>query len=68
MKTQLDGEEKTMREMMKAMQAQALLEKAEADRIATAKSAEVDRIVTAKLQRQTDISRESHPLPLTKLK
>ncbi|KAH7863255.1 hypothetical protein Vadar_015335 [Vaccinium darrowii] len=49
MKTQLDGEEKTMREMMKAMQAQALLEKAEEDRIATAKSAEVDRIVTAKI-------------------
>lgn len=49
MKTQLDGEEKTMREMMKAMQAQALLEKAEADRIATAKSTEVDRIATAKI-------------------
>jgi len=49
MNTQLDGEEKTMREMMKAMQTQALLEKAEADRIATAKSAEVDRIVTAKI-------------------
>ncbi|PON97869.1 IIIB transcription factor [Trema orientale] len=32
MKVQLEGEEKTMREMMTAMQQQALLEKAEAER------------------------------------
>lgn len=49
MKTQLDGEEKSMKEMMKAMQTQALLEKAEADRIATLKNAEADGIETAKI-------------------
>lgn len=32
MKVQLEGEEKTMREMMTAMQQQALLEKAEAEK------------------------------------
>lgn len=35
-KMQLDGEEKTMREMMAAMQRQALVEKAEAERLANA--------------------------------
>ncbi|KAJ7952583.1 IIIB transcription factor [Quillaja saponaria] len=35
MKMQLEGEEKTMREMMKAMQQQALLEKAEAEKNTT---------------------------------
>ncbi|KAI4356589.1 hypothetical protein L6164_000601 [Bauhinia variegata] len=35
MKIQLDGEEKTMKQMMKAMQEQALLEKAEAESIAS---------------------------------
>ncbi|XWS62052.1 hypothetical protein CRYUN_Cryun07bG0177900 [Craigia yunnanensis] len=34
MKIQLDGEEKTMKEMMATMQKQALLEKAEAEKIA----------------------------------
>lgn len=34
MKMQLEGEEKTMKEMLKAMQTQALLEKAEAEKIA----------------------------------
>ena len=45
MKMQLDGEEKTMREMVKAMQARALLEKAEADRIAAMKTAEANQPV-----------------------
>ncbi|KAL4602329.1 hypothetical protein ACB092_10G045300 [Castanea dentata] len=36
MKMQLDGEEKTLKEMMKTMQQQALLEKAEAEKIANA--------------------------------
>ncbi|KAF7137570.1 hypothetical protein RHSIM_Rhsim07G0118900 [Rhododendron simsii] len=49
MKTQLDGEEKSMKEMMKAMQTQALLEKAEADRIATLKNTEADGIETVKI-------------------
>ncbi|KAF7138106.1 hypothetical protein RHSIM_Rhsim07G0118700 [Rhododendron simsii] len=49
MKTQLDGEEKSMKEMMKAMQSQALLEKAEADRIATLKNTEADGIETVKI-------------------
>ncbi|XP_050265285.1 uncharacterized protein LOC126709202 [Quercus robur] len=35
-KMQLDGEEKTLKEMMKTMQQQALLEKAEAEKIANA--------------------------------
>ncbi|MBA0718601.1 hypothetical protein Golax_006341 [Gossypium laxum] len=34
MKIQLDGEEKTMKEMMATMQRQALLEKMEAEKIA----------------------------------
>ncbi|KAM7525485.1 hypothetical protein LguiA_015387 [Lonicera macranthoides] len=37
MKVQLEGEEKTMREMVQTMQKQALLEKAEAEQIANAK-------------------------------
>ncbi|KAJ0106358.1 hypothetical protein Patl1_18370 [Pistacia atlantica] len=37
MKIQLEGEEKTMREMMAAMQKQALLEKAEVEKIANKK-------------------------------
>ncbi|XP_044486170.1 uncharacterized protein LOC123211481 [Mangifera indica] len=37
MKIQLEGEEKTMREMMAAMQRQALLEKAEAEKLANKK-------------------------------
>ncbi|GMQ04676.1 hypothetical protein CsSME_00050018 [Camellia sinensis var. sinensis] len=40
MKMQLEGEEKSMREMMKVMQTQALPEKAEADRIANVKNVE----------------------------
>jgi Tfp pilus assembly protein PilN len=35
MKMQLEGEEKTMKEMMKAMQHQALLEKVEAEKVTT---------------------------------
>ncbi|KAM1037145.1 hypothetical protein ACFX2J_031745 [Malus domestica] len=37
MKTQLEGEERTMKEMMKAMHQQALLEKAEAEKTAQKK-------------------------------
>ncbi|KAL6985891.1 hypothetical protein U1Q18_019264 [Sarracenia purpurea var. burkii] len=45
MKMQLEGEEKTMRQMVKTMQTQALLEKAEADRIANVKNAEASQHV-----------------------
>ncbi|CAA0806840.1 Unknown protein [Striga hermonthica] len=38
MKTQLEGEEKSMREMVMAMQRQALLEQAEAERIANSRN------------------------------
>lgn len=37
MKIQLEGEEKTMREMMATLQRQALVEKAEAEKIANKK-------------------------------
>ncbi|GFZ02055.1 hypothetical protein Acr_15g0006640 [Actinidia rufa] len=53
MKMQLDGEEKTMREMVKAMQARALLEKAEADRIAAIKNAEANQHVQEKTSAST---------------
>ncbi|KAA8526011.1 hypothetical protein F0562_007889 [Nyssa sinensis] len=43
MKMQLEGEEKTMREMMNAMQKQALLEKAEADKIANISSVDTNQ-------------------------
>ncbi|THG23864.1 hypothetical protein TEA_000881 [Camellia sinensis var. sinensis] len=43
MKTQLEGEEKTVREMMKAMQTQALLEQAEAERLANVKKTEANQ-------------------------
>ncbi|KAL0429677.1 UNVERIFIED_CONTAM: hypothetical protein Sradi_0593700 [Sesamum radiatum] len=43
MKMQLEGEEKTMREMMTAMQRQALLEKAEAEKIANLQNAKTDK-------------------------
>ncbi|XP_052171198.1 uncharacterized protein LOC127787274 [Diospyros lotus] len=43
MKMQLEGEEKTMKEMMKAMQTQALLEKAEEERLAKVKNAEANQ-------------------------
>ncbi|KAK4414067.1 hypothetical protein Salat_2819500 [Sesamum alatum] len=42
MKMQLEGEEKTMREMMTAMQRQALLEKAEAEKIVNLQNAKTD--------------------------
>ena len=53
MKMQLDGEEKTMREMVKAMQARALLEKSEADRIAAIKNAEANQHVQEKASAST---------------
>uniref|UniRef100_A0A5B7BL25 Uncharacterized protein n=1 Tax=Davidia involucrata TaxID=16924 RepID=A0A5B7BL25_DAVIN len=43
MKMQLEGEEKTMKEMMTAMQKQALLEKAEADKIASMPNADTNQ-------------------------
>ncbi|KAI3463528.1 hypothetical protein Pfo_020191 [Paulownia fortunei] len=43
MKTQLEGEEKTVRQMMTAMQRQALLEKAEAEKIANLQNAKTDQ-------------------------
>ncbi|KAL0397200.1 UNVERIFIED_CONTAM: protein BONZAI 1 [Sesamum calycinum] len=43
MKMQLEGEEKTMREMMTAMQRQALLEKAEAEKFPNLQNAKTDK-------------------------
>ncbi|KAK6127898.1 hypothetical protein DH2020_038327 [Rehmannia glutinosa] len=43
MKTQLEGEEKSMREMVMAMQRQALLEKVEAERNANLQNAKTDQ-------------------------
>ncbi|KAL3617621.1 hypothetical protein CASFOL_037942 [Castilleja foliolosa] len=43
MKAQLEGEEKSMREMTKAMQRQALLEKAESKRIANSQNSKTDQ-------------------------
>ncbi|XP_011082957.1 uncharacterized protein LOC105165590 [Sesamum indicum] len=43
MKMQLEGEEKTMREMMTAMQRHALLEKAEAEKFANLQNAKTDK-------------------------
>jgi len=51
MKVQLEGEEKTMREMVQTMQKQALLEKAEAEQIAIAQIANA-QIANAKQQNQ----------------
>ncbi|KAL8486737.1 hypothetical protein ACS0TY_022973 [Phlomoides rotata] len=45
MKAQLNGEEKRMREMMATMQRQALLEKAEAEKLATSQNAKADQHV-----------------------
>ncbi|EYU21810.1 hypothetical protein ABFS83_09G072900 [Erythranthe nasuta] len=42
MKMQLEGEEKTMKDMMKAMQTQALLEKAEAEKTAALQNSKTD--------------------------
>ncbi|PIN02981.1 hypothetical protein CDL12_24500 [Handroanthus impetiginosus] len=43
MKMQLEGEEKTMREMVKAMQTQALLEKAEAEKTANVQNSKAEK-------------------------
>ncbi|KAL2546147.1 hypothetical protein Fot_15380 [Forsythia ovata] len=43
MKVQLEGEEKTMKEMMKAMQNQALLEAAEAEKIGCLQNVDTDQ-------------------------
>lgn len=45
MQAQLDGEEKSMREMIATMQRQALLEKAEAEKLATSQNAKADQQV-----------------------
>ncbi|KAJ9173322.1 hypothetical protein P3X46_016473 [Hevea brasiliensis] len=47
MKMQLEGEEKTMKEMMKAMQTQALLERAEAEKNANLQRAEAEKSVNS---------------------
>ena len=43
MKTQLEGEENSMKDMMKAMQTRALLEKYEAERKANVNDADAER-------------------------
>ncbi|KAF8032725.1 hypothetical protein BT93_D1593 [Corymbia citriodora subsp. variegata] len=43
MKMQLEGEERTMKEMVKTMQRQALLEREDLDKLANVKCAEVDQ-------------------------
>ncbi|CAK9176410.1 unnamed protein product [Ilex paraguariensis] len=48
MKVQLEGEEKTMKEMMKAMQKQALLEQAEAEKVANMQNAEAKQHIQDK--------------------
>lgn len=48
MKMQLEGEEKAMREMVKTMQSQALLEKAEAERLAAVKNSDANQDVQEK--------------------
>lgn len=48
MKMQLEGEEKAMREMVKTMQSQALLEKAEAERLAAVKKSDANQDVQEK--------------------
>ncbi|KAL3835414.1 hypothetical protein ACJIZ3_010150 [Penstemon smallii] len=45
LKAQLEGEEKTMKQMMKAMQTQALFEKAEAEKAANLETTKTDRSV-----------------------
>ncbi|KAI4354644.1 hypothetical protein L6164_003491 [Bauhinia variegata] len=56
-KMQLDGEEKTMKQMMKAMQEQALLEKAEAERVAS--SHKIDESQTSHHQASTSNPKEA---------
>lgn len=43
MKMQLEGEERTMKEMVRTMQRQALLEREDLDKLANAKCADVDQ-------------------------
>ncbi|XP_021813615.1 uncharacterized protein LOC110756481 [Prunus avium] len=57
MKTQLEGEERTMKEMMKAMHQQALLEKAEAEKTAAAQNLETN-------QKNQDSRPKTQHLPL----
>lgn len=53
MKMQLEGEEKAMREMVKTMQSQALLEKAEAERLAAVKNSDANQDVQEKAPTST---------------
>lgn len=59
MKMQLEGEEKAMREMVKTMQSQALLEKTEAERLANVTNSEANQHVQEKVP-------TSGPLPRLK--
>ncbi|KAL2489712.1 hypothetical protein Fot_43004 [Forsythia ovata] len=59
MKVQLEGEEKTMKEMMKAMQTQALLEAAEAEKNGGLQNADTDQYN----QEKTSISKHTE-LPI----
>ncbi|KAL7099449.1 hypothetical protein ACP275_09G085200 [Erythranthe tilingii] len=49
MKMQLEGEEKTMKDMMKAMQTQALLEKAEAEKTAALQNSKTEHQIEESL-------------------
>lgn len=53
MKMQLEGEEKAMGEMVKTMQSQALLEKAEAERLAAVKNSDANQDVQEKAPTST---------------
>lgn len=53
MKMQLEGEEKAMREMVKTMQSQALLEKAEAERLAAVQNSDINQDVQEKAPTST---------------
>ncbi|KAH7835915.1 hypothetical protein Vadar_031116 [Vaccinium darrowii] len=53
MKMQLEGEEKAMREMVKTMQSQALLEKAEAESLAAVKNSDANQDVQEKAPTST---------------
>ncbi|GER45577.1 hypothetical protein STAS_22521, partial [Striga asiatica] len=56
MKTQLEGEEKSMREMVMAMQRQALLEQAEAERIANSRNSNK---TDQSIQQPTDVEKKT---------
>ncbi|KAI8538098.1 hypothetical protein RHMOL_Rhmol09G0075600 [Rhododendron molle] len=57
MKMQLEGEEKAMREMVKTMQSQALLEKTEAERLANVTNSEANQHVQEKVPTSSPLPR-----------